>query len=212
MIDARSIEMALRKLADGFLNEIRPVPGAQRQAAWGQFLDKPGDTQVGLYGTCSGVIAVSLAYGGKQVPAEVVAFLRNRWLSRNDERTPGPRDFSLTLRLAYFYLALRIANIDELGPVVGDVQTELKARLVNDMWRDWVIDPQNRSATGGNYTTAFVVLSHTLPVLCVSGPPIPDYVISAARQLEQRLLASEFSDSVSARLVNRPGFTGGRFV
>src|SRR5262245_40561516 len=149
MIDSASIDTALQRLADGFLREVRsaPVRGADL-LGWGQFLNTPDSDQVGLYGTCSGLIVVSLAYGRARVSDNVIAFLEGRWEARANPGTKSPRDFALTVRLAYFYLALRIADIPGLGPMLAQVETELQVRQIGGLWRDWRIDAEQFSATG----------------------------------------------------------------
>jgi hypothetical protein len=201
MLDAASIDTAVQRLADGFLTEVRTArmegPGL---SGWGQFLNIPTTDQVGLYGTCSGMIVVSLAYGGARVPPNVVAFLAHRWNSRSNFGTKSPRDFALTLRLAYFYLALRISNIPTLGPMLGEVEAELQARQIGGLWQDWRIDAHSGSHTASEYTAAFVILAHTLPVMCAGGA-IPDQVPNAAERLQTRLQASEPRDAIGARVI-----------
>ena len=86
MLDSEGIDTALRSVADAFLGQLRqPSDEPERSLGargWGQFLNRPGEDQVGLYGTCSGVIAIALTYGGHRVPMEALTFLCSRWRSR----------------------------------------------------------------------------------------------------------------------------------
>ena len=190
-------------MADAFLDQPRDAGANQAGPArgWGQFLDRPHDVQVGLYGTCSAVICIALAYGGDHVPPDALRFLTDRWNSRNNPNTKGPRDFSLTLRLAYFYLALKMANRDDLLQLLAEVDTALRERVVNDLWLDWWISAGHHSQVGKEYTTAFVILAYALPVAAGKGGSIPDQAIRAARLLQHTLRNAEASDFAATRLI-----------
>jgi hypothetical protein len=65
-MDEARTNSALKKLADSFLNDLRPI-NSTAHAGWGQFVGQKAGTQVGLYGTCAGVVTVALAYGDNRV-------------------------------------------------------------------------------------------------------------------------------------------------
>ena len=73
-----STDQALERLADTFLQDVRAVSGIA-SSGWGQFVSQTGGTQVGLYGTCAGVIVVASAYGHTRVPQPVTAYLTQLW-------------------------------------------------------------------------------------------------------------------------------------
>ncbi|MBE0531587.1 MAG: hypothetical protein IH626_12220 [Rhodospirillales bacterium] len=199
MLDEAHIDTALQRMADAFLSQPRHTEnGAQ---GWGQFLNRHGDQQVGLYGTCAGVIVISLAYGGRRIPQEVIDYLSHRWVHRGDILTKGPIDFALTLRLAWFFLALKLADRAEFNNIVREVDVELQSRIVDDFWVDWQIGAQNRSQTASEYAAAIVILAYTLPLRGRNHELIPEFIKKAATRLQTRLKASEPSETPTIRVI-----------
>src|ERR1043166_7504163 len=98
MLSDPQISSILNKLADSFLREQRSM--GPNLCGWGQFVGQTTSTQVGLYGTCAGVISVSAAYGHTRIRDCVVSYLAELWQQRNAAGTQGAEYFALTARCA----------------------------------------------------------------------------------------------------------------
>ena len=188
-MDEARTNSALKKLADSFLNDLRPVGSTQAHAGWGQFVSQKTGTQVGLYGTCAGVITIVLAYGDSRVPNQAVDYLVRLWEQRDSVATEGPRYFALTTRLAFFLLALRLAAVPAFTRILPEVDAALRGRLVQDgMMRSWEIDAARRAATGDEFSTAMGILAHSLTT--PTKTEIAPEVQRAADALQKRLEGS----------------------
>lgn len=187
-MDEARTNSALRKLADSFLNDLRPT-GSGRLAGWGQFVGQRAATQVGLYGTCAGVITIALAYGDDRIPPQAIDYLVELWEQRDSVATDGPRYFALTTRLAFFLLALHQAPIPSFTNILPEVDSALRDRLLHDgMIRSWQIDGTRRGATGDEFSTAMSILAHSLTA---SGKAdIPPEIRRAAEALQIRIEGS----------------------
>jgi len=159
MLTPAKIDSALRKLADGFLNNLRVVDS--QRAGWGQFVGQSSN-QVGLYGTCAGIICVVLAYDHNKIPSQCVRWLEDMWNSR-DSAGDGSRNFSLTARRAYLLMTLRLSQHPVLAKLIPDADKELLLRLVPDgLLVSWQIDANTRGATGNETATGLAVLAYVL--------------------------------------------------
>ena len=78
MLDSVQANRALERLADSFLNNTREIPGTCH-FGWGQFVGPTAGTQVGLYGTCAGLIVVASAYAHGRIPQSVIRYLTQLW-------------------------------------------------------------------------------------------------------------------------------------
>jgi len=188
MDDART-NSALRKLADSFLNDLRPSGPSGKLAGWGQFVGQKSGAQVGLYGTCAGVVTTALAYGEDRIPRQAIDYLAQLWEQRDSVDTEGPRYFALTTRLAFFLLALRQARVQSLKTIMPEVDTALRSRLLHDgMIRSWQIDDARRGATGDEFSTAMCILAHSLTVQAKTD--IAPEIRRAAEALQARIEGS----------------------
>jgi hypothetical protein len=189
MLDQAQTHRALEKLADSFLNDRRPARPGGQQAGWGQFVGQTAGSQVGLYGTCAGLITVASAYGHARVPQSVVDYLSDLWQQRHNASTPGPRYFALTARLAFFLLALRQSQHPSLVHILADADCELRARILNDgLFVSWQIDHQHRDTTGDEFSTAIAILAYGLTAS--DRIDIPREVRHAAESLQIRIEGS----------------------
>lgn len=188
MYEAR-INSALRKLADSFLNDLRQTGSSGSLAGWGQFVGQRAGTQVGLYGTCAGVVTIALAYGDDRIPQQAIDYLAELWEQRNSVGTEGPRYFALTNRLAFFLLALHQAHIKAFTKILPEADSALRDRLLQDgMIRSWQIDGTRRSLTGDEFSTAMSILAHSLAAS--SKGDIPPEIRRAAEALQARIEGS----------------------
>jgi hypothetical protein len=193
MLTDAKIHSALKKLADSFLKEQRPVEGPLGFKGWGQFIGQTNRNQVGLYGTSAGLICVSLAYGQSRIPAPVVDYLASIWNERNVPGTRGARDFALTTRRAFFLMALRQSKHPKLQAIVSEADRELRERILADgLLVGWQVDNSTKAATGNETATCVAVLSYALTG---KKSDIPPEIQRAAAVLQERLEGAPSSNS-----------------
>lgn len=175
------IEAAIQQLADVFLTDIRSHDAT---SGWGQYLRTPS-RQIGLYGTCSGIICVSLAYGGGRIPNEVVEFINKLWTSRSAPGSDGARNHSLTARCAFLVLALRLANDKRLRTTQEEATTDLLTRSNTDgLFKPWRVNDKDQSHASSEVATALALLAYTL---APARPDLPNDLIRSATALQDRL-------------------------
>ncbi|AWL99261.1 hypothetical protein [Bradyrhizobium amphicarpaeae] len=193
MLTDAKIDSALKKLADSFLNEQRAVEGGSDFKGWGQFIGQKNRNQVGLYGTCAGVICISLAYGYPRIPAPVIDYLVSLWNDRNVPGTRGGRDFALTARRAFFLMAVRQSKHPKLQAIAPEADRELRERILSDgLLVGWQIDKSTRAATGNETATCVAILAY---VLTGKKSDIPPEMLRAATALQERLEGAPSSNS-----------------
>jgi hypothetical protein len=179
---------ALERLADSFLQDVRAVSGTA-SSGWGQFVSQTGGTQVGLYGTCAGIIVVASAYGHTRVPQPVTAYLTQLWSERNAAGTNGARYFALTTRLAFCFMALRHCAHPSLASMMAEIDRELRNRILNDgLLVSWQIDSQTKSATGDEFSTAIAILAYGLTAKTRN--EVPAEIHGSAESLQSRIEGS----------------------
>ncbi len=189
MLSQAQTNSALQKLADSFLRDLRPAGADSTQAGWGQFVGQKDGTQVGLYGTCAGSITVALAYGCGRIPEGAIAYLTELWQQRNNPGTDGQRYFALTARLAFFLMALRQSDHPSFAQFVGDVDSELRDRILDDgLFVGWQIDRKHRGETGDEFTTAIGILAFGLTVR--ARHDVPPEIVRSAECLQTRIEGS----------------------
>jgi hypothetical protein len=186
MMDRAQIDSALRKIADTFLQDVRNSNRGVAETGWGQFVGQQGATQVGLYGTCAGVIAVSSAYGYERLPGGVVQYLTRIWAERNTAGSDGARYFALTTRLAFFFMALAYARHPALAITTAEADDALRSRLLNDgLFVSWEADSAHRSLIGDEFSTAIAILAYALTPR--TGTEIPLQIRNAAQELQKHI-------------------------
>ena len=159
MISTADLNLLLSRLAERFENSAQLWPGDGR--GWGQFLDAPrGHTQIGPYGTCAGLIVLSLAGRGQSpICRSAAELLVGWWAQREQEHYPQKR-FAQTLRLAVLVLALRTSDLPELTDIREEAEAALFGRcLPSGGWGDWWLGPNNYDATPRLVTSSMAVLS-----------------------------------------------------
>jgi hypothetical protein len=176
------IEAAIQVLADGFLNDIRSRGDI---AGWGQYLRTPS-RQIGLYGTCSGIICVSLAYGGDRIPDVVTEFINELWASRSTPGADGAKNHSLTARCAFLVLALRLADNKRLRMTQAEATADLLTRTNTDgLFKPWRVNSNDHSHESSEVATALALLAYTLAP--ATPPDLPNDLIRSATALQDRL-------------------------
>ena len=161
MLTEGDINSAIVHLADAFLGEVRTDRQTTR-SGWGQYL-RTSSRQIGLYGTCSGIICISLAHGGERVPDVVTQYVNETWNSRQQTGSEGAKNFSLTARCAFLALALRIANDKRLRSTQEGMTRELLTRINSDsLFKPWQIDQNETSHASSEVATSVALLVFTL--------------------------------------------------
>jgi hypothetical protein len=187
MLTDAQISSILNKLADTFLRDQRATGPAP--CGWGQFVGQTTSTQIGLYGTCAGIITVSAAYGHTRVPDCVVPYLTELWQQRSAAGTQGARYFALTARCAFLFMALRQSRHPALARIMAELDRELRNRILNDgLFVGWRVDANNQSVTGDEYSSALAVLAYGITAL--DSNDIPPEIRRAAETLQVRVEGS----------------------
>jgi hypothetical protein len=188
VLDLVQANRALERLADSFLTNTREVPGTGH-FGWGQFVGPTAGTQVGLYGTCAGLIVVASAYTYGRIPQCVIRYLTQLWRDRNTAGTDGARYFALTARLAFFLMALRHGGHPSLAPIMAEADQDLRTRILDDgLFVSWQIDQNQKGATGDEFSTAIAVLAYGLTTRVVND--VPAEIRRSAETLQTRIEGS----------------------
>jgi len=194
MITEQEIGVFIDGLARKFDNSFH-VPddtdSPRDGVGWGQFLDSPPlQTQIGSYGTCSGLIVRALAGRGSDQLAEHVGELLTFWWGRRKNDEKERKLFAQTTRVAVLLLALRIANLESTKAVLEEVGAYLLSTLRPDgMWGNYSIPGVVQDPSPRLFPTAIALLSFAL-FREESSPLSPDFVLCADK-LEERLLGAK---------------------
>jgi hypothetical protein len=148
LIDLRAY---LARLAQEFDQTLHASAADPNCKGWGQFLSGESH-QIGLYGTCSGVLVKSIGAPSSPIDQGVVEYLVTQW---RDRANNSQRYFNQTIRLSFLVLALARIKIPELITIRNDAVRELETRQRSDgAWGDW-----GSSAPPRLETTAWAVLA-----------------------------------------------------
>lgn len=165
MLQSAQIEDVLDRLAHHFETQIEDVPDNPEGKAWGQFLEvERRHHQIGLYGTASGVIVLPLANRGSSAAVrQALKTLQFWWDQRqNTEQQPG-QWFLQTLRVAYFYMALKCLNDDSAKSLRQDVARRLwDTQLSGGQWGNYWESKDEHDQTPQVLTTAVVIISFVI--------------------------------------------------
>jgi hypothetical protein len=184
MLTDGDINAAIRHLADAFLDDIRTDKLRKNRSGWGQYL-RSTSRQIGLYGTCSGIICIALAHGGERVPDVVTQYVNDLWNTREQTGSEGAKNFSLTARCAFLVLALRLANDQRLRSTQEAVTQELLSRINSDgLFKPWQIGQSETSHASSEVATSIALLAFTL---APGGHRLSDDLIGSAKALQNRL-------------------------
>jgi len=189
MIANAETEVLLGHLAERFESSAQEISAAEG-GGWGQFLDAPKThTQVGLYGTCAGVITLTLAGRGQSPVCQLAAKrLATWWQARNQVLYTRQR-FVQTLRLAFLCLACRLSELGGLDAISLEAETSLFARqLQSGGWGDWWLSESSHDSTPRIFTSSVVIMM--LLLFRQSLPPAQAAKLTKATQLLSRACES----------------------
>ena len=183
------VSVVLDRLARRFENAEQPVEGCPGLVGWGQFLDDPvTHRQTGPFGTSAGLIVSALAGRGTAALASRLVALPTLWWNQwQAQESDGYRLFCQTLRLAFFYLALKISGILDENGIRSQVQEELLRRsLPSGLWGNYWASDAVRDQTPRLFCSSVVVLC--LSILEEVPQPLAARLEPALRGIEDRLL------------------------
>lgn len=139
-------------IATDIQSEIRPDPNAPARAGWGQFTGVAHAHQIGPYGTCAGLLTMSV--GALPPDNRAVAQMEHYWSSGS-----GGKLYRQNVRLAFLVLALSKIQDASSKRLCDAAANELRTRQLQDgSWGDWWDDGGN-PPPGRSETTAWVVLA-----------------------------------------------------
>ena len=132
---------------------------------------------------------MGLAYGHDRMPQGVIDYLIRLWQQRDVPRTDGARYFALTVRRAFFVMALRLSEHPSFTQILTDADRELRDRIFSDgLFVSWQIDPEQRGLTGDEFSTAMGILAYGLTVRMRTD--IPPEIRHSAESLQTRIEGS----------------------
>jgi hypothetical protein len=150
MKSSTDLESYLPRLVQQFDEGIHSSPTDASTRGWGQFLS-PESHQIGLYGTCSGILVTTIGSPSAPIDSGAVNYLVSSW---NQRGIQTQRYFNQTLRLAYFVLSLARVQVPALLTIRNQAVAELTERQRPDGgWGDWANAPPRME------TTAWAVLA-----------------------------------------------------
>ena len=200
MREVHALSGCLHLLAELFEREEQVLETSpERLTGWGQFLNVSREhSQIGLYGTGSGLLVRALAGRLQAGKPEANGRLLARWWTGRDDGSSQPSQyFAQTLRLAYLYLCIRIANTSPVAEIEAEVYTTLLSRQLNGgLWGNWWLSSELRDPTPRLFTSAIVLLSCGLFKDPASTPD--QHLVEAAASLEKGIL--DHSDVPSAHV------------
>jgi hypothetical protein len=187
MMGPDEIREMLHRLAGEFENVVQPKDALGR--GWGQFLNTPaGHRQVGLYGTCSGVLVLSLASrGNSAVLKDAVSLLRHWWTNRDRDAYASER-LVQTVRMAFLVLSMRLSGLASSEDLNGIEQALLGMLLPANMWGDFYLSEAVNDPTPRNASSAVAVIA--LSLLRDETSKLDGRVLEVVDQLERKLAAS----------------------
>jgi hypothetical protein len=151
MKNTPDLKSYLARIADEFDQCLHTSPEDPAFKGWGQFLS-PESRQIGLYGTCAGILVKAIGTPDAPIDPGVQSYLVSLWRDR-DGKTE--RYFSQTIRLAFLILALARVQVPALMSIRNAAVRELTDRQRSDgAWGDWGKDAPPRMET-----TAWAVLA-----------------------------------------------------
>lgn len=181
----------LNRLAQRFEESEQSFLPDQSKYGWGQFLDAPKrHRQVGMYGTCAGLIVLALAERGQSALTQHAASLLQHWWDEPQAHDGyGQLRFIQTLRLAVFNIAVRLCPSLQQQPICMQVKEDLLCRLLpSKMWGNYWVSEDQHDQTPRVFVTALTLLSFTL-LRHPSHELHPD-LMGVADELEKRFVAS----------------------
>ncbi len=189
MLTSEELSEALDRLAEKFENNLQPSPDCDARG-WGQFLDNPRSQQVGPYGTCAGLIVLTLAGRGKSFPVTEAQKLLDCWWGQRDN--PADKAHSLyvqTLRLAFQHLAVRLSTIASTDHTVWELRKALLDRLLpSELWGNYWTNEQTHDATPRAFPSSLAVLSFAM--MSEDSRDTDKRVLTATEKLETKFTLS----------------------
>jgi hypothetical protein len=182
----------IERIANSFAGNIRDKDATR--SGWGQFITgAAGAPQIGLYGTCAGLIC--LGYAGRAATpafAKVREYLDQIWLA------PEPHDekyFSQTARLAFFVLALNVFPGGASPAVKAAAVAELRQRrFANGLWPAWHL-AQHPNQKSSAVATSLALLA--LAEEAATDQNLQTQLIESAMRLSEQLPAPESGQASS---------------
>ena len=198
MSDGSILQPFLIRLARKFDQGIRALPEEQSLKGWGQFIAAEHHSrQVGLYGTCAGVIVKTIANKDATLDEGIILYLRQQWQQRNQS---SQRDFNQNIRISFLVIALAYVQDRRLITLRNQAVAELLRRQKGDgSWGDWWLENGDGAIAPSRLeTTAFAILALARLKL----DQIRHNILRGARFLQAEILAySQIETDVDPFLV-----------
>lgn len=178
----------LNHLADVFEQQIVDVKGTTDgpMSGWGQFLDAPRqNTQCGPYGTSSGVIVLASAGRTDSTLMNRVRPLMTKWWDTRVSDPYAQERFLQNPRLAFFFLALRLAGRPVFSRVYDECLQEcLHRRIAGGIWGNYWLNTDKNDPTPRAFASAIMILAFALS----ESGHIDRNIVGAADEIEKRLV------------------------
>lgn len=155
LLEKMAVRFEKAKIADS------EYPGTY---GWGQFLDvaKEND-QIGPYGTCGGVIVLSLASGkeNNKTLEKAKNLLIAFWEKKRSDKSYFKRFFQ-TLRVASLAYSLRVVPCSVNKMVTGEIQQFFNQSVSNGSWGNYWCSEELKDELPSIFCTSIVLLSYKL--------------------------------------------------
>jgi hypothetical protein len=145
-------------LARLFDENLRTDPDDLKLKGWGQFIAAESHAdQIGLYGTCAGILVKTVSDPNARIDPGVVAYVHSIWLNRANLQA---KYFHQNVRLAFFVMAIARTTETTIASIRSQAAEELIRRQLTDgSWGDWW-QPEGQNAPSPRpETTAWAVLA-----------------------------------------------------
>jgi len=183
MSSIEELKARVLQIAMEIQNNIRVNPDDPGRGGWGQFVDAlPHGRQIGSYGTCGALLAISVGAPDTVPDPRSVAEILRRWGAEDEDLKLHRQN----VRLAFLVLSLAKINEPSLAQVCKKVARLLRARQQPDgSWADSNNDDPNTIFPGRPESTAWSVLA------LARLDPNDTHAIRGAEYIRKHLIGTE---------------------
>lgn len=190
--------MTEEKHIDAYLGDIQLVflgkKISSQPLSWGQFLDNSNeDSQVGLYGTVAGTVALKAS--NRNGSPDAIAAEQQLVAYWTDRANPHKSDnLCQNIRLASLLLGLSFLSSNN-SQIVGEIADELTKRVINHsgLWSD-SSSPINMSPRSSEFSSAMVLILAFASVHFFKGDKATFAQLDQASECAARALQKRYLD------------------
>lgn len=198
----QELQNIIDRMAARFDDEKIPFPDQPEYVGWGQFLDvSRRNNQLGPYGTCAGLIVLSLANKIDSTFSNAQNLLKHWWDIRTDDHISGSK-FCQTLRASSLLLALRLSieqdgnPRDEIIVFYDEVsRCVFNSRLPSNLWGNYWFSDTIHDEHPKPFPSSLAILA--LSLLSTNIGALAQSIPEASTTLENRVTSKPFLPPVT---------------